>query len=119
MWKKRLEERYDAEVIAAIHDEVVASVTIEDSVAFIAEMHECMVAPYADMELPVRSSISFGPNFGVQFEASDSPTGPGMLDSFVALQSYLKEHHNDSNEVQSLERVIATLSQGRLNETKT
>lgn len=86
MWKKRLEERYDAEIIAAIHDEVVASVTIEDSAAFIAEMHECMVQKYANMVLPVKSSISIGPDFGRQFEIGELPTEEAVNEGLAKIK---------------------------------
>jgi hypothetical protein len=33
-----------------------------------------MVAPFADMQIPVMSSISFGPSFGEQIEIGLHPT---------------------------------------------
>lgn len=74
MFRAKLEQKYDCEVIASIHDEVVASVTVKDLIPFIKEMHACMVANYAGMTLPIKSSISFGPNFGSQVEVGDWPT---------------------------------------------
>lgn len=64
MWRAGLfTGRFDAVCLGPIHDEVVASVALEDLAAFIPAMHACMVAPYADMEVPIVSSIDAGPNF--------------------------------------------------------
>lgn len=74
MWSERLEQRFDCQIIGPIHDEVVASCAIDDLHEFIPAMHACMVANYANMKLPIRSSISFGPNFGEQIEIGSEPT---------------------------------------------
>lgn len=73
MWEKKLHERYDAEFIAPIHDEVVWSVAIVDLYQFIKDLHWCMTQPYATMKVPVVSSISFGPSFGEQIEIGEEP----------------------------------------------
>lgn len=73
-WDAKLEERFDCEIIGPIHDELAASCAIEDLYEFIPAMHACMVANYADMKVPILSSISFGPSFGVQIEIGDQPT---------------------------------------------
>ena len=78
MWKARLEQNFDCEVIAPIHDECVFSVAIPDLFNFMVVAHECMVANYAGMELPIKSSISFGPSFGVQYEIGDQPTAEAV-----------------------------------------
>jgi DNA polymerase I-like protein with 3'-5' exonuclease and polymerase domains/5'-3' exonuclease len=74
MFKARLEQLFDCEIIGPVHDEVVASCTIDDLYKFIPAMHQCMVEQYADMTVPVESSISFGPSFGVQIEIGSFPT---------------------------------------------
>ncbi len=76
MWEAQLTARFDCEIVAPIHDEVLASVAIEDLYDFIPAMHACMIVPYADMQIPVMSSISFGRSFGPahQIEIGDSPT---------------------------------------------
>ena len=74
MWKSRLEQTFDCEVIAPIHDECVFSVTVADLLPFMQTAHACMVGNYAGMELPIKSSISFGPSFGTQHEIGDLPT---------------------------------------------
>jgi len=74
MWTARLEQKFDAQIIGPVHDEVIASCTIEDLVPFCQAMHACMVAPYADMFVPIESSISIGPSFGEQHEIGIYPT---------------------------------------------
>jgi DNA polymerase I-like protein with 3'-5' exonuclease and polymerase domains/5'-3' exonuclease len=76
IWEAGLEQKYDCEFIAPVHDECVASVSIEDLVPFLKEMHKCMVADYAGMKLPIKSSIAFGKSFGPadQIEIGDWPT---------------------------------------------
>lgn len=72
MWDTKLFDRYDSLFIAPIHDEIVASVVVDQLIPFLREMHACMVAPYADMQIPIVSSISIGPNFGEQIEVGES-----------------------------------------------
>ena len=76
IWKAALEQRFDCEIIAPVHDECVASVSIEDIVPFLKEMHACMIENYAGMTLPIKSSIAFGKSFGPadQIEIGDWPT---------------------------------------------
>lgn len=78
MWRRGLfTGRYDAVFYAPIHDEVVFSVTAEDACELIREVHECMTQPYGGMgpdTIPVVSTISLGPNFGVQHEIGEEPT---------------------------------------------
>jgi DNA polymerase I-like protein with 3'-5' exonuclease and polymerase domains len=71
MWKAQLEQRFDCEIISPIHDEVVASISIADLPEALKVMHACMVGQYADMIIPVGSSISFGPSFGQQIEIGE------------------------------------------------
>lgn len=73
VWAAQLEQRFDCRIIGPVHDELVASCTIEDLQGFLEAMHACMVAPYADMVIPIGSSISFGPSFGQQIEIGDTP----------------------------------------------
>lgn len=94
MWKDGLFFDFDAVCYSPIHDEVVASVLIKDLPEFLPRMHACMVAPYGGMTVPVTSSISFGPSFGVQFEASDQPRGPEVSAAFLKYIEHLKESGN-------------------------
>ena len=72
MWRRGLfTGKYDAHFIAPIHDEVVFSVAREDALPLFKEVHECMVQPYANMRVPIVSSLSLGPNFGEQIECGD------------------------------------------------
>jgi len=65
-------DKYDCSYIAPIHDEVVWSAMLEDLVNFIPEAHSLMVANYANMRLPIRSSVSIGWNFGQQVELDNN-----------------------------------------------
>lgn len=71
LWDSGALWKYDARFIAPIHDELVASVAIEDAVDFIREMHGSMVKPYSTLPVPIVASISLGPNFGKQIECGD------------------------------------------------
>lgn len=71
IWNNKLRERYDIRFFAPIHDELVFSIAIKDMPSAICEIHEAMTAQYADMVVPIESSISFGWNFGEQHEVGD------------------------------------------------
>lgn len=73
MWRAGIFTDFDAVCLGPIHDEVVASVRIADLPTVLPLMHSCMVQDYADMRVPIKSSISFGPNFGVQIEIGEEP----------------------------------------------
>lgn len=74
MWEEKLfAGRFDAVCYGPVHDEVVASIMIKDLPEMLPLMHKCMVAPYANMQVPIESSISFGPDFYTQIEVGDSP----------------------------------------------
>ncbi len=74
MWTSNLFFDFDAVCIGPIHDEVCASVLIEDLPEFLPRMHACMVAKYANMALTPVSTISFGLNFYRQIEIGAEPT---------------------------------------------
>jgi DNA polymerase I-like protein with 3'-5' exonuclease and polymerase domains/5'-3' exonuclease len=61
-------DRFDCEFISSIHDECVWSVAVSDLPKFIPEAHALMTENYANMRLPIRSSVSVGWNFGEQKE---------------------------------------------------
>ena len=73
LWESRLYQRYDARFLAPIHDELVSSVMADQAYDFICEKHAAMIAPYGNMEVPIVSSISLGPNFGIQLECGEIP----------------------------------------------
>lgn len=74
MWEEKIFIMFDAVCYGPVHDEVVASVMIEDLPVVLPKMHRCMVAGYADMEVPIVSSISFGPDFLNQIEIGEAAT---------------------------------------------
>lgn len=65
--------KYDARFLCPIHDELVFSVHRDDVVEFVIEAHACMVAPYADMKIPLESEIAIGPNFSSEFVVGTKP----------------------------------------------
>lgn len=74
VWRKKLLIRFDAQFFAAIHDEVVFSVGIDDLVPFVQELHSLMIGQYADMKIPLESSIGIGLNFKHLIEIGELPT---------------------------------------------
>ena len=42
-----------------------------------------MIAPYADMEVPIESSVAAGPNFGDQYEMGDGRPDPERVKKFI------------------------------------
>lgn len=85
MWQEGLFFRFDAVCYGPIHDEVVASVMVEDLPKFIPRMHACMVENYAGMRIPIASSISFGPNFYTQYEIGEAPTLEAVEEGLAAM----------------------------------
>jgi DNA polymerase I-like protein with 3'-5' exonuclease and polymerase domains len=74
IWRAKLLMKYDAIFFGPIHDELVFSCARSDAVAFIQELHPLMVAQYADMKIPVKSSIGIGRNFKDLVEIGNQPT---------------------------------------------
>ena len=68
MWRARLRFRFDCRFLFPVHDELAWSVSKKDLAQFLEEAHACMVQPYADMKIPIESSIAFGPNFGPEWQ---------------------------------------------------
>ena len=87
MWSTDLLGKYDCSYVGPIHDECVWSVTLQDLQAFCEDCHSCMVQPYADMQIPVESSISFGPNFGEQVEVGNKPSKAAVLKGLAQIIS--------------------------------
>lgn len=85
MWREGLVYNFDAVCFGPIHDETVFSVAISDLVPFLKAGHACMVKPYADMQVPIESSISFGPSFGVQIEIGNQPTEEAVAEGLAEM----------------------------------
>lgn len=90
VWKQRLLQRYDASFFAPIHDELVFSVAISDLVPFVQELHAAMVAPYADMWLPLESSIGIGLDFKNLIEIGKQPDADKILAAVRRLRPELE-----------------------------
>jgi DNA polymerase I-like protein with 3'-5' exonuclease and polymerase domains len=63
VWRQGLLDKYDSLFYFPVHDEVVFSVALEDLVAFTEDLWPIMTQPYADMEVPIISSLAVGPSF--------------------------------------------------------
>ncbi len=87
MFRAGLLEKYDCRFYFPVHDEVVWSVTIEHLVPFLVDLHACMTAQYADMIIPVGSSISFGRSFGPkdQIEIGNKPTAKAVAEGLAKM----------------------------------
>jgi 5'-3' exonuclease len=73
MWQSGVfaDGQFDAVFYAPIHDEVVFSVHKDHALEVIKLTHPLMTAQYANMQIPIVSSISLGPDFGRQIECGD------------------------------------------------
>lgn len=74
IWSSGLLYKYDCRYIGVIHDETVFSTSIEDLHDFLVDAWTCVVAPYANMRVPIESGISFGKDFFNQIEVGMQPT---------------------------------------------
>lgn len=90
VWRRRMLQRYDAKFFAPIHDELVFSVAIPDAVPFIVELHECMIAKYANMWIPLESSIGIGLDFKNLIEIGKEPD-PALIEKALARLAERKE----------------------------
>ena len=90
VWKQRLLQRFDARFFAPVHDELVFSVAIPDLVPFVQELHAAMVAQYADMEIPLESSIGIGLDFKNLIEIGKQPDADKILAAVQELRPDLQ-----------------------------
>lgn len=95
-FKARLTQSFDARYIGPIHDEMVWSVAVADLPEFLPALHECMVAPYGGMTIPIESGISFGPNFYEQIEIGMKPTPEAIK---AGVEELVKKYHYKLEEV--------------------
>lgn len=72
MFRSGIRQNYDMRFLAVIHDEAVFSIAIEDMPEVIPQIYAAMTAPYANMTVPVQSSVSIGSTFGDQHELGDN-----------------------------------------------
>ena len=90
-WTNGLLNSYDCEYIGPIHDELVWSVAIPDLPKFLIAAHACMVSKYADMEIPILTGLSFGPNFGVQIEIGTEPDAKAVSEGLERMFKQVEE----------------------------
>lgn len=72
MFQSGMREKYDMRFLATIHDEIVMSINIKDMPEVIPQVYAAMTASYANMKVPLQSSVSIGWNFGDQHELGDN-----------------------------------------------
>lgn len=63
-WERRIFERYDAGYCFSVYDELNGFVSKSDCIEFLRDAHPIMLEQYADMKVPVESSIEIGTSFG-------------------------------------------------------
>ena len=95
MWESRLTSRFDCRMYFSCHDETVASVMLDELYEFLPEMHRCMTRNYANMRLPIRSTVSFGPSFGTQIELHNTGT-PTREEISSAIAQYRELVHPEA-----------------------
>ena len=71
IWDSGILFNLDMDFYFSVHDELVFSVVKDDALEAINVVHDCMVEPYADLQVPFLASISLGPDFGDQRECGD------------------------------------------------
>jgi DNA polymerase I-like protein with 3'-5' exonuclease and polymerase domains/5'-3' exonuclease len=65
--------KYRAVFYFPVHDEIVACVHKDDLEDFLVEVHALMIAPYADMKIPIESDICIGKTFLCEHEIGSTP----------------------------------------------
>lgn len=106
VWEDSLSFDFDCVVYGPIHDEVVASVLIEDLYEFIPRMHKCMIGQYADIKVPIESSISFGPDFWNQTEIGDQPIKEAIDAGLIKMYEDI-EKRKEAERLKQLEKEAA------------
>lgn len=71
IWDRRILEEFSAYFMFPVHDELNFLINKDVVREFIKVVHGIMVEKYADMDLPVESSIEVGPNFGELIEIDE------------------------------------------------
>jgi len=95
MWRAGLRFKYDCRFMFPVHDEIVWSVRSDHLLAFLKEAHACMVQPFANMQIPIVSSIAFGKSFGPadQFEIGTEVNEEAVAAGLKAWQQSLEVAH--------------------------
>jgi 5'-3' exonuclease len=68
VWASGILFRFRAFFYFPVHDELVFCVHKDDVAAFVVEVHALMVAPYAEMKIPIESDICIGRTFLCEHE---------------------------------------------------
>lgn len=71
IYEAGIRDKYDIRFLAPIHDELVFSIAIKDMPEVIPLIYKAMTEHYANMQVPIQSSVSIGWTFGDQHELGD------------------------------------------------
>lgn len=88
MHRRGIRQQFDMRFLAPIHDETVFSIMIEDVPVLVPILYDCMTRQYADMEVPVVSSVAIGLNFG----DGQKELGDNVVPTAENLTAFLKQH---------------------------
>ncbi|OFN60547.1 DNA polymerase [Eikenella sp. HMSC061C02] len=91
MWQSGIRQKFDMRFVACVHDEVIFSISMQDIPRVVPSIHAAMTAKYADMSVPVESSISMGKTLGDQHEFGSRELVEQVLQQFV--QQCIGEAH--------------------------
>jgi DNA polymerase I-like protein with 3'-5' exonuclease and polymerase domains/5'-3' exonuclease len=69
-----LNGKYRAQLIGPIHDELTGMVHRDDAIPVLRAVHEAMTQKYADVDVPIRSSLAIGRTFATPVEIGTSFT---------------------------------------------
>lgn len=74
IWESDILDRFDVAFFAPVHDELVFSVMLNELCDVVPLIHQHMVMQYADMYVPMESSVGIGLNYFDLVEIGTNPT---------------------------------------------
>lgn len=80
-----LSGKYRAQLIGPIHDELAGMVHRDDAIPVLRAVHEAMTQKYADIDVPIRSSLAIGLTFATPVEIGTSFTDEQIKEAVDAL----------------------------------
>lgn len=103
VWKSNILSKYDMRFYFDVHDELVFSIKIKDLYETLPAIYKMVTENYGGMHVPIISGVSFGPNFGNQFELNSEDMSKEVIDRALKKMYEWKEKH----EVKSQELEVA------------
>jgi DNA polymerase I-like protein with 3'-5' exonuclease and polymerase domains len=68
-----------------VHDELCFSIDKDKAAEIIPKIHAMMVAPYANMKIPMNSSVAVGKTFATEVEIGTEPTSEKIQEAVEKL----------------------------------